>query len=69
MRIVILYKYKQQQTEFKMTTKEANKAQYRAQLEQYIYMTKAAAIRLDNEIWRDLLTIRERIDIWKATFE
>lgn len=52
-----------------MTTKEANKAQYRAQLEQYIYMTKAAAIRLDNEIWRDLLTIRERIDIWKATFE
>lgn len=52
-----------------MTSKKYNKAQYRAQLEQYTYITKADAIRLDNKIWRNYLSIRERIDIWIAVFE
>ena len=51
-----------------MTTKELSQAQYKAQLEEYIYMTKAAAIRLDNNFWREVLTIRERIDIYISVF-
>ncbi len=58
----------QQQRRSTMTTKESSKAQYRAQLEEYIYMTKAAAIRLDNNFWREVLTIRERIDIYISVF-
>lgn len=54
----------------KMTTqKNANKAQYKEQLEKYEYMTKASALRLYNKIWKDLLTIRERIAIYKSVFQ
>ena len=52
-----------------ITQKNANKAQYKQQLEKYKYMTKSAALCLDNKIWKDLLTIRERIDIYKSVFQ
>jgi hypothetical protein len=51
------------------TQKNANKAQYKEQLEKYEYMTKASALRLYNKIWKDLLTIRERIAIYKSVFQ
>ena len=49
--------------------KKVHKQQYRKQLQQYVYISKIEALRLDFEIWDLYLTLKERLDIYNSVFD